>query len=106
MLVGVAQGFGCYLCVQPLVATSSRGYSQGKFQVGAHGEPGIMSASGQSHHQANADQNLYPRAAGASGAIESSKEYTYPYLSLDFVALAPLVSIGFKTDPFPIIIHP
>ena len=69
--VGVAQGSGRYLCVQSLVVTLSKGYSQGKFQGDARGEPGIASANGQSHRQVSAGQNLCPRASGALGTSES-----------------------------------
>jgi hypothetical protein len=103
--VGVAQGSACYLCVQALIATSSKGYSQEKFQVDARGEPGTMNASGSSHRQVNAGRNLYLRAAGASEICAPSKECLYLRRSLDPIALAPLVNIGFKSHSFPVIIH-
>jgi hypothetical protein len=99
--VGVAQGSGCCLCVWALVAISSKRYSQGKFQTDVHGEPGIMSASGPWHCQENVGQNLCLRAAGASGKSAPGKKYPYPHLFLDSIALTPLVSIGFGTQPFP-----
>lgn len=103
--VGVAQGSGCYLYVWTLAATSLERYSQGKFQADAHGGLGTMSASGPSHFRASADQNLCLRATGASGTSAPGKEYPYPHLFLDSIALTPLVSIGFDSNPFPIIIH-
>ena len=103
--VVVVQGSECCLRVQALVATSSKGYSQGRFRVGAHGEPGTMSASGPSRRQVGAAQNLCLRATSVSGSSVQYRGYAYLFWPLDSVALTPLVNISFKSDPFPVIIH-
>ena len=64
-----------------------------------------MSASGPSHFRASTGRNLRPRATGVLGTSVPGKEYAYPHLSLDSIALAPLVSICFESNPFPIVIH-
>jgi len=102
--VGVAQDSGCCLYVWAPAVTLLKRYSQ-EFQADSHGVLGIMSASGPSHCRANAGQNSSLRAAGVSGTSASEKEYSHPHFFLDSIALAPLVSIGFEPNPFPIIIH-
>lgn len=100
--VGEAQDSGEYLCVRKLAVTSLR-YFQGKFLTGAHGEPGIMGSP--SHVRTNVGRDLCLRATGGSGTSTPGKECPHHYLSLDSITLTPSVSIGFKSDPFPIIIH-
>jgi len=103
--VGVAQGFGCYLYAWTLAATSLEMYYQARFQTDTHGGLEIMTASDPSHCRASAGQNSCLHAADASGTSAPGKEYPYHHLFLDPIALTPLVSIGFESNPFPIIIH-
>lgn len=102
--VEVAQDFGCCLYAWALAVILLKKYSQ-EFQADAHGVLGIMSVSGPSHCRASAGQNSSLRAAGVSGTSAPGKECSHPHFFLDSIALAPLVSIGFGPNPFPIIIH-
>lgn len=104
--VGVAQGSGCYLRVWVLAATSSWRYSQAMFLTDARGGLETMSVNGPSYCRVSAGQNLYLRASGVSGTSAQEKGCAYPRLSLDSIGLTPLVSIGFESNPFPVIIHP
>ena len=103
--VEAVQGFGCCPYVRTPVATSLKGYFREKFRADARGEPGTTNVSGPFHRQASVGRNLCLRAAGASRISVPWKEYTYIYWSLDSITLAPLVNIGFESNPFPIIIH-
>ena len=102
---GVAQGSGYCLHVLVLAATSSEGYSQGKFRVDSRGEPETVSASGQSRCLAKAGQYSCLRAGRGLGLSSPGKEHPYPHPSLDSVTLIQLAWVVFESNPFPIIIH-
>ena len=103
--VVAAQGSGYCLHVLVVAATSVRRYSRGKFQVDTHGEPGTVSATGQSHRLVSAGQHSCLRAGYGSGLSFPGKECPYPHSSLDSITLIPLTCVVFKPNPFPIIIH-